>query len=303
MEGAHHAGPRGVPRPDAGHAESRCDQRVGTGAGRPAATVPGSDYGGWLLLDFPGGSGGDLVHIDWDKWFQTSRSSPWPATAARRRNQGVAAARTPYVAFSDDDSWWSAGALRQAADTFDRSPRLAVLAARTLVGAHEHTDPIGEAMERSPLRRGPSAAGPGVLGFLACSAVVRRSAFLEVGGFCELLVVGGEERLLAYDLAAAGWETGLPQLPDSAPSPGNQRRRRPRRTRPAQRSADRGHAPSVARGAHHVCRGGTPKLERSAGAPSAYGRPAGDAYGAADAAEGAALRRGRYQRAVLGWIG
>lgn len=125
---------------------------------------------------------------------------------AAARNQGVAAARTPYVAFSDDDSWWSAGALRQAADTFDRSPRLAVLAARTLVGAHQHADPIGEAMERSPLRRGPSVAGPGVLGFLACSAVVRRSAFLEVGGFCELLVVGGEERLLAYDLAAAGWE-------------------------------------------------------------------------------------------------
>ena len=44
------------------------------------------------------------------------------------------------------------------------------------------------------------------MGFLACSAVVRRSAFLEVGGFCELLVVGGEERLLAYDLVAAGWE-------------------------------------------------------------------------------------------------
>jgi hypothetical protein len=38
------------------------------------------------------------------------------------------------VAFCDDDSWWSAGALREAADVFDRCPRLAAVAARTLVG-------------------------------------------------------------------------------------------------------------------------------------------------------------------------
>jgi hypothetical protein len=44
-----------------------------------------------------------------------------------------------------------------------------------------------------------------VLGFLACAAVVRRSAFLEVGGFSDVLVFGGEEKLLAMDLAAAGW--------------------------------------------------------------------------------------------------
>ena len=23
------------------------------------------------MLDFPGGEGGDLVHIEWDKWFET----------------------------------------------------------------------------------------------------------------------------------------------------------------------------------------------------------------------------------------
>lgn len=122
------------------------------------------------------------------------------------RTDGVRAARTPYVAFSDDDSWWSPGALPRAADLFDAHPRLAVLAARTLVGPQERPDPINELLERSPLRSGPAAAGPGILGFLACSAVVRRSAFLDVGGFSELLVIGGEERLLAYDLAAAGWE-------------------------------------------------------------------------------------------------
>jgi hypothetical protein len=45
-----------------------------------------------------------------------------------------------------------------------------------------------------------------VLGFLACAAVVRRSAYLQVGGFHPSFGVGGEEQLLALDLAVAGWE-------------------------------------------------------------------------------------------------
>jgi GT2 family glycosyltransferase len=44
-----------------------------------------------------------------------------------------------------------------------------------------------------------------VLGFVACGAIVRRGAFLAVGGFDERYGIGGEERLLAVDLAAAGW--------------------------------------------------------------------------------------------------
>jgi GT2 family glycosyltransferase len=51
-----------------------------------------------------------------------------------------------------------------------------------------------------------------VLGFLACASVVRRTAFLAVGGFSEVLFFIGEERLLAYDLAAAGW--GRRYLPE-----------------------------------------------------------------------------------------
>jgi GT2 family glycosyltransferase len=47
--------------------------------------------------------------------------------------------------------------------------------------------------------------GPRILGFLGCAAVFRREAFLAAGGFSRLLFHGGEEQLLAYDLAAAGW--------------------------------------------------------------------------------------------------
>jgi GT2 family glycosyltransferase len=123
---------------------------------------------------------------------------------ASARNVGAARAATPYVAFSDDDSWWEPGSLRRAAAVLDDHPGLGLVAARTLVGAAREADPINAAMENSPLPDG-QLPGPRVLGFLACAAVVRRTAFLAVGGFSELLFIGGEEQLLAMDLAAAGW--------------------------------------------------------------------------------------------------
>jgi GT2 family glycosyltransferase len=122
------------------------------------------------------------------------------------RNLGVLAARTPYVAFSDDDSWWAPGALQRAAMVLDCHPRLGLVAARTLVGPAERPDPVNPLMAASPLPRFSDAPGPSVLGFLACSVVVRRQAFYEVGGFSSLLFFMGEEQLLCYDLAAAGWE-------------------------------------------------------------------------------------------------
>jgi GT2 family glycosyltransferase len=129
-----------------------------------------------------------------------------------RRNRG-GAARTvgarlvdsPYVAFSDDDSWWAPGALARAVQLLDRHPRLAVLAARVLLGPGRRLDPVCQEMADSPLPAADDLPGPSVLGFIACGAVVRRSAFLEVGGFNVRLGVGGEEELLAVDLAARGW--------------------------------------------------------------------------------------------------
>jgi GT2 family glycosyltransferase len=121
---------------------------------------------------------------------------------AAARNAGVALAATPYVAFSDDDSWWDPGALSRAAAALDADPRLGLIAARTLVGPAREPDPVNALMARSPLRDGGTAE---VLGFLACACVVRKEAFLGAGGFSQLLFFIGEERLLSYDLAAAGW--------------------------------------------------------------------------------------------------
>lgn len=123
---------------------------------------------------------------------------------AAGRTVGARYARTRYVAFSDDDSWWAPDALRTAADELDRDPRLALVAARTLVGAQQQPDPLNAAMADSPLSAADGAGVP-VLGCLACATVVRRDAFLAVGGFSELLFLRGEETLLCYDLAAADW--------------------------------------------------------------------------------------------------
>lgn len=150
---------------------------------------------------------------------------------AAGRNSGVAVTSAPYIAFSDDDSWWAAGALDVAADLFDAHPGLGLVAGRVLVGADERVDPVCEVMADSPLRR-DGGPGVGVLGFVACGAVVRRSAYLETGGFRLGYGVGGEEELLAIDLRASGWDVRYcPEIvahhhPATDRPPGAERRRR-----------------------------------------------------------------------------
>lgn len=129
---------------------------------------------------------------------------------AAARNEGVRRAGTPYVAFADDDSYWAPGALERAVSLMDAYPELGLLSARVLIGAEERLDPVSEAMAAAPIGTpaddaGNRAPGPAILGFLSCAVVVRREAFLAVGGFEPRLFVYGEEALLAMDMAAAGW--------------------------------------------------------------------------------------------------
>ncbi|MGY2082456.1 glycosyltransferase family 2 protein [Blastococcus sp. SYSU DS0539] len=122
------------------------------------------------------------------------------------RNLGVARLDTPYVAFCDDDTWWEPGSLRTAADTLDAHPRLAIVTARILVEPGGTEDPIVAELRDSPVRGADWLPGPALGSFLAGASVLRREAFEEVGGFSERLWLGGEEELMAGDLAARGWE-------------------------------------------------------------------------------------------------
>lgn len=128
------------------------------------------------------------------------------------RSIGVARVSTPYVAFADDDSWWAPGALARAVEVMDAHPRLAVLAARVLVGPQQRLDGVCLLMRDSPLGTAIDLPGPSVLGFLACAVVVRREAFEAAGGFDDVIFFCGEEERLALDLAASGW--GLAYVDD-----------------------------------------------------------------------------------------
>jgi GT2 family glycosyltransferase len=122
------------------------------------------------------------------------------------RNVGVASCTTPFVAFCDDDSWWDAEAPSIAEGLFDEHPTVALLAGRTVVWPQQRDDPMVELLAASPLGHDPALPGPSILGFLACSSMVRKDAFEAVGGFSSILHFRGEERLLAWDLAANGWD-------------------------------------------------------------------------------------------------
>lgn len=132
--------------------------------------------------------------------------TPGANLGAVGRNLGVLLADSPYVAFCDDDTWYDPGALRRAADLLDAHPSLAVVTASITVEPDGRLDSICAEMAESPLDRTPGIPGHPLLSFLAGVSVLRRDAFLAAGGFSSRLWLGGEEELLASDLARTGWQ-------------------------------------------------------------------------------------------------
>ncbi|ORT55968.1 glycosyltransferase [Streptomyces sp. CB03238] len=121
------------------------------------------------------------------------------------RNLAVRRVRTPYVAFCDDDSWWERGSLAYAADLLDRHDRLGAVTARILVEPDGREDPIVAELRDSPIQGPDWLPGPALGSFLAAATVLRTEAFRAAGGFSERMWLGGEEELLATDLATQGW--------------------------------------------------------------------------------------------------
>src|SRR3954463_871918 len=70
---------------------------------------------------------------------------------AAGRTLGARRLGTPFTAFADDDSWWAPGAFERAEALFAAFPRVALLAARVLVGEAERLDPVCVAMRDSPV--------------------------------------------------------------------------------------------------------------------------------------------------------
>ncbi|PRX48607.1 GT2 family glycosyltransferase [Prauserella shujinwangii] len=124
---------------------------------------------------------------------------------ALARNVAVRQVTTPYVSFCDDDTRWQPGALTRAADLLDAHPGLGSVTGRCLVEPGLEEDPITPELRHSPVRGPDWLPGPALLGVMAGLSTFRVSAFREVGGFSPRMWLGGEEELLALDLAARGW--------------------------------------------------------------------------------------------------
>lgn len=124
---------------------------------------------------------------------------------ATARNIAVEQVSTPYVAFCDDDTVWQPGALTTAADVLDEYPGLATVTGRCLVEPTLTEDLLTPELRNSPVPGPDWMPGPTLLGIMAGLTMIRRRAFHEVGGFEPRMWLGGEEELLALDLAAAGW--------------------------------------------------------------------------------------------------
>ncbi|GCE09418.1 glycosyltransferase family 2 protein [Dictyobacter aurantiacus] len=136
------------------------------------------------------------------------------------RNIGAKHARTPYIAFADDDSWWEDGALRAAVTYFEHYPTLGLIQGKILLREGQ-IEPACQLMDKSPIATPDDFPGKYILGFIACGAVIRKDVFLDVGGFHRNIGVGGEEELIALDMAERGWT--LAYVPDilahHAPAP------------------------------------------------------------------------------------
>jgi GT2 family glycosyltransferase len=124
---------------------------------------------------------------------------------AAGRNLGAVAARTPYIAFCDDDGWYERDGLVLACDLLDEHPSLGLINARIFVGPQADLDPISAEMAASPLSDDEGLPGLPILGFMAGAVVVRADAFREVGGYDGRFFMGGEEETLALPLAREGW--------------------------------------------------------------------------------------------------
>jgi len=123
---------------------------------------------------------------------------------AAGRNRAAKLAKTDYIAFSDDDTEWEAGALDEAVRILDSASGVAVLSARVVVGESRQLDPTCRLMRASPLAEA-GLPGPALVGYMAGACVFRSSVFRQVGGYEPRLFIGGEEALVSLDVLDAGY--------------------------------------------------------------------------------------------------
>lgn len=136
-------------------------------------------------------NGADLVRCDRD-------------LGAAACNEVVAAVTTPHVAFCDDSTWWSDGALKRACDLLDEYPHIGAINGRVLVGDAQIEHPRCVRMKLSDLDN-MGLPGPALMSFMSNAVVMRTRAFRHAEGYEPHVFDGAEEALIGLSLAALGW--------------------------------------------------------------------------------------------------
>jgi GT2 family glycosyltransferase len=128
------------------------------------------------------------------------------------RNLAAEHARNEFLLMLDDDSWPLPGAIEAGLAAFEGLPRLAVVGGLVrdldLDGNVVQVDEPGsfDWFLRAGQTGDPPPGGFPAFFFPACAAFVRRSAFLEVGGFLRPLFMHNIEVELTTRLLGAGWD-------------------------------------------------------------------------------------------------
>jgi GT2 family glycosyltransferase len=132
----------------------------------------------------------------------TTVELPENVGVAAGRNAGVDACTGDVVLFLDDDGWYPDPDLAAyVSGRFSADPLLAVLSMRVV-------DPEGGPGARwhvPRLRAGDPARSSVVTVFLGGASAIRRSAFLEAGGYPDAFFYGHEETDLAWRLQDRGY--------------------------------------------------------------------------------------------------
>lgn len=133
-------------------------------------------------------------------------------TGAADRNTGAAEARHELVLMLDDDSYPRPGAVERLVAACEANPRLAVAS-----GLVRDVDDDGTVLQSTELgsfdwflrggRKGAPPEGLEAFFFAEGGCLVRRDAFLTVGGFFPPYFFTLSELDVTMRLAAAGWET------------------------------------------------------------------------------------------------
>ena len=119
------------------------------------------------------------------------------------RTVGARSVRTPYIAFSDDDTWWLPGSIARGAAVFDKHHRIGLLNACVTVERNGRIDDACLAMSAN--RDIDDLPGCPIVFFMAGASMVRTDVFLRCGGYERRFMIGGEETLLALELHRRGW--------------------------------------------------------------------------------------------------